>query len=524
MTSDHVTADLPVFAVFLVCTLFLVVWAVPRRGTVAEFYVSDGRLTPGHNGLALFGDVMSAAALLGSPGLIALTGFDGTLTVLGPAVSWVVVLLLVAEPYHGKGQFTIGDRLARRLHSRAVHLSAGVATLLVCLMYLVAQLVGASALTVGILGTSGRGMEQGVAAVLGTLMILYIVLGGMGAATVVQTLKAVLLLGGGIALALVVLARFDWNPGALLSAAAGHSGHGEAFLQPGLRFGDGGTTRLDSVSEQLALLIGAVGLPHLLMRINAVPSRRDARRSVQYAALLTCAFYVAAGVLGFGAAALVGTDAIVADNPSGNTAVFLLAAELGGSLLLSLVACVAFATVLAVVAGVTLSAATSLAHDIYGAVITRGTVSGRRELFVTRVAAVVVGTTATVLAMYVRSLNVSFLIGLAFAMAASAIAPALLYSMFWRGFTTRGAMWSMYGGLVTSVSLVCLSPEVSGSPTALLPGLDFAVFPLHNPAIVSVPVGFLLGWLGSAPFRAVDRGGPLRGPRHGGRFTARLTP
>ena len=509
MRPEHVTADLPVFAVFLVCALFLVVWAAPHQGTVSEFYVSNGNLTPRHNGLALFGDVMSAAALLGSPGLIALTGYDGTLSVLGPAVAWVVVLLLVAEPYHGRGQFTVGDRMARRLRPRAVHLAAGIATLVVCLMYLTAQLVGASALTVGILGTSGRGMEQGITAVLGALMILYIVLGGMGAATLVQTLKAVLLLVGGVALALAVLSRFDWDPGALLSAAADHSGHGERFLRPGLRFGDGGTTSLDFASEQLALLIGAVGLPHLLMRINAVPSRRDARRSVQYATVLTCVFYAAAGVLGFGAAALVGTDAIVADNPSGNTAVLLLAARLGGSLLLSLVSCLAFATVLAVVSGITLAAATSLAHDIYGAVVTRGTASERRELSVTRLSAVVVGTSATVLAMFARNLNVSFLIGLAFAVAASAIAPALLYSMFWPGFTTRGATWSIYGGLAASVSLVCLSPQVSGSATALLPGLDFSVFPLHNPAVVSVPVGFLLGWLGSAPF-----------PRERGRVSA----
>ncbi|WP_327699127.1 solute symporter family protein [Streptomyces sp. NBC_00459] len=509
MTPDRVTAYLPVFAGFLVCVLFLAVWAAPQRGTLSEFYVSDGRLTPAHNGLALFGDVMSAAALLGSPGLIALTGFDGTLSVLGPAVSWIVVLLLVVERYHGKGQFTIGDRLARRLRPRAVHLAAGIATLLVCLVYLTAQLVGASALTVGILGPSGRDMEQGMTVVLGAFMILYIVMGGMGAATLIQTLKAVLLLVGGAALALAVLSRFDWDPGALLNTAAGNSGHGERFLQPGLRFGDGGTTMLDSASEQLALLVGAAGLPHLLMRINTVPSRRDARRSVQYAALMTCAFYVAAGVLGFGAAALVGTDAIVADHPSGNTAVLLLAAELGGSFLLSLIACLAFATVLAVVAGIALAAAISLAHDIYGAVITRDTASAQRELFVTRVAAVAVGTGATVLALIARNLNVSFLIGLAFAVAASAIVPALLYSMFWRGFTTRGALWSIYGGLATAVSLVGLSPGVSGNARALLPGLDFSVFPLHNPAIVSVPVGFLLGWLGSAPFREADWKAPL---------------
>ncbi|WP_371572683.1 cation acetate symporter [Streptomyces sp. NBC_01314] len=496
MTRDYVTADLPVFFVFLVCALFLVMWAGPQRGTVTEFYVSDGLLKPAHNGVALFGDVMSAAALLGSPGLIALTGYDGTLSVLGPAVSWIVILLLVAERYHSTTEFTIGDRLARRLRSRPVHLAAGVATLLVCLLYLIAQLVGASALTVGILGSAGRGMEGAVSVGLGALMILYIVLGGMRAATLVQTVKAVMLMGGGIALALLVLARFDFNPGALLSAAAKGSGHGDDFLSPGLRFG-GGATKLDSLSEQMALLIGAAGLPHLLMRISTVPTPSGARRSVQYAALMTVVFYLAAGVLGFGAAALVGTQVIEGDNPSGNTAVLLLAANIGGSFLLTVVACVAFATVLAVVAGVTLAAATSLAHDVYGAFITRGTASGERELFVARVAAVAIGTTATLLAVFARSLNVSFLIGLAFAVAASAIVPALLYGMFWKDFTTRGATWSIYGGLLTSVVLVGLSPQVSGSATALLPHLDFSVFPLRNPGLVAIPAGFLLGWLGS---------------------------
>ncbi|MDW8803844.1 cation acetate symporter [Streptomyces scabiei] len=515
MTGAYVTADLPLFFVFLVCALFLVMWAGPRRGTVTEFYVSDGRLKPAHNGLALFGDVMSAAALLGSPGLIALTGYDGTLSVLGPAVSWIVILLLVVERYHSTGEFTIGDRLARRLRSRPVHLAAGVATLVVCLLYLIAQLVGASALTVGILGSAGRGMEGAVSVGLGALMVLYIVLGGMRAATLVQTVKAVLLVGGGIALALLVLARFDFSPGALLSSAARGSGHGDDFLVPGLRFG-GGSTQLDALSEQLALLVGAAGLPHLLMRISTVPTASGARRSVHHAALLTVAFYLAALVLGFGAAALVGSQVIAGDSPSGNTAVLLLAANIGGSLLLTLVACLAFATVLAVVAGVTLAAATSLAHDIYGAFLTRGTASGDRELFVARGAAVVVGTTATVLAVFARSLNVSFLIGLAFAVAASAIVPALLYSMFWKNFTTRGAVWSIYGGLLTSVTLMGLSPQVSGNAVALLPHLDFAVFPLRNPGLVAIPAGFLLGWLGSVLPGSAERADDAPGARIAG--------
>ncbi|MGW0557409.1 solute symporter family protein [Streptomyces sp. NPDC002926] len=486
-----------VFAVFVASTLLLAIWVTTDRVTPGDFYISDGRLTPARNGIALFGDYMSAATLLGSPGVIALTGYDGIPYLLGPIVAWVVMLLLVAEPYHSTGRFTIGDSLARRLRPRPVHRAAGVATLVICLVYLVAQLVGAGALAAPILGLEGQGARQVMVASLGLLMIIYVVIGGMRAATVIQLVKAVILLGGGAFLAFLVMSKFSWNPAGLLNRAAGSSGLGDAFLQPGVRYGDDRVSKLDSLSLQLAVLLGAAGLPHLLMRLGAVPTARAARGSVQWATYLTLAFCLLAGVMGFGAVALLGRGTITADSASGNSATLLLAEFLGGAFLVTLVSCVAFTTVLAVVAGLVLTASTALAHDVYQVGFKNGKASQKSELLVAKGSVLLIGLVGTVLSMYAQGLNISFMVGLAFAVAGSAILPALLYSMYWKGFTTRGALWSIYGGLFASVGLVLLSPAVSGGPTALLPEADFAFFPLSNPAVVSIPLGFLLGSLGS---------------------------
>ncbi|RXS88404.1 cation acetate symporter [Streptomyces sp. TM32] len=498
MTSTtHHYAVLVVFTFFVVGALFLSVWAASYRDTTSDFYIGGGRLTSTRNGLALFGDYMSAAALLGNPGVLALRGYDGIPYVLGPAVAWAVIGLLVAERFHATGRFTVGDSLADRLRPRAAHLAGGVATVVVCLMYLIAQLVAAGALAAPVLGVHGAPAERIVIVGLGSLMILYVVLGGMPATTVVQCVKAVLMLAGGTVAALMVLARFHWNPGALLSAAAHRSGHGAAFLRPGVSLGSTAASSLDFLSLQLTMVLGAAGLPHLLMRLHTVPTARDVRRSVRRATTLICSFALISVVLGLGAVAVLGSHRISGDSPSGNTAVLLLASELGGSFLVTLISCVAFATILAVVAGVTLTAATALAHDLYGGVLVRGTASQRRELVVARSAVLLTGGTATALALFARDLSISFLIGLAFAVAASAILPAVLYRLYWPGFTTKGANWSVYGGLLSCLLLIVLSPQVSGSPSALLPQADFAAFPLRNPGLVTIPVGFFLGWLGS---------------------------
>ncbi len=495
--AQHTYPVLTIFSVFVASALLLSVWVTSDRATTRDFYVSDGRLTSVRNGLALFGAYMSAATLLGTPGLIALVGYDGIPYLLGPTVACLVILLLVAEPYHTMGRFTVGDTLAHRLRPRPVHRAAGVATLAISLMYLVAQLVGAGALAAPILGIDGPGARQATVACLGVLMILYLLIGGMRATTVIQAAKALVMLGGGAVLSVAVLARFHGDPMALLSAAAHHSGLGDRFLRPGVVYGNTAASELDAFSLQLAALLGAAGLPHLLMRINAVPDARAARRSVQWATVLTTVFCLMAGVLAFGATALLGPKAITADNPSGNTAVLLTAERLGGTLLLTVVTCVAFITILAVVSGVTLAAATSLSHDLYGAVLRRGRASDGSELVVARLAILLIGTAATAGSMFADGLNIAFMAALAFVVAASAVLPALLYGFYWRRFTTRGATWSIYGGLGCALLLVALSPEISGNPAALLPHLDFAVIPLRNPAVISVPTGFLLGWLGS---------------------------
>ncbi|MGP3927809.1 solute symporter family protein [Streptomyces sp. 8N616] len=484
-----------IFATFVACTMFLFLAAV-GLDSLSNFYLGHRRLSWIGNGLAVFGCYMSAAGMLGNPGLISLTGYDGILYVLASTAAWIVLLLVVTDAYHGSARFTVGDSLARRLRPRPTHMAAGTATLTISLLYLIAQLVGAGALAAPILGLDGPTAQRTVVACLGVLMILSVIGGGMRAATLVQCVKAVLLLTGAAVLMLAVLSRYGWNPAALLSAAADHSAFGDDFLRPGIGSNEG-TSELDSLSLELTRLLGAAGLPHVLMRIGTVATAREARRSMQFASLLIVCFSLAAVVIGLGAAGLLGTATIASDSPSGKTAVLLLARSLGGPALLTAIACLAFITIVAVVAGLILTAAASLAHDIYGATIKRGLASEKEELAVARGAVLLIGGGAIGLSMFAQHLNISFLVEVSFTLAASAVLPAILYNLWWRGFTTRGASWSIYGGLLSVLLLVTLSPAVSGHPTALLPDADFAISPLRNPGLVSIPVGFLAGWLGS---------------------------
>ncbi|AZQ36279.1 cation acetate symporter [Streptomyces cyaneochromogenes] len=490
-----------VFAPFVCCALFLAVLVISGDGTDGAdggFYLGDRRLSPARAGLALFGSYMSAATLLGTPGLVALTGYDGMMIfLLGPVVSWIVIQFLIAEPYHSTGRFTVGDCLARRLNPRPVHAAAGLATLVICLLYLIPQLVGAGALAAPVLGLTGVAAERSMVAALGFVMILYVAIGGMRATTVVQLLKAGLLVGGGLLLAFGVLSEAGWNPGEVLHRAAVNSGAGDRFLNPGAAVGSDAVSRVDGLSLQLAIVLGAAGLPHLLMRISAVPTARAARGTVRWAALLTLAFCLLAAVIGLGAGALVGPARITRESPSGNTATFLLADQLGGTVLLTVISCVAFMTILAVVSGTTLAACAAVAHDLYQAAFRQGRAPESREVGFARIAAVLIGVIATALSMYAQDINVTTLVALAFAVAASTVLPALLYTLYWSGFTSRGACWTLYGGLVSSLTLWALSPGLSGSPTSLLPNSDFALFPLRYCGIASIPLGFLLGWLGS---------------------------
>ncbi|MEU6530079.1 cation acetate symporter [Streptomyces sp. NPDC046928] len=504
MTQDHRALALLLFSVFIAITLAITTWAGRnRRGSAEEFYAGGRLFSPMENGFAIAGDYMSAASFLGISGLIALFGYDGMLYSVGFLVAWLVVLFLVAELVRNCGRFTLADVVAARMRERPVRIAVGTSSVTVSVLYLVAQMVGAGTLVALLLGGDGGAAQTWTVIGVGALMVIYVSFGGMRATTWIQIVKSVLLLGGTIALTVLVLLRFHGDIDRLLLSAAEHSGHGQAFLAPGLRYGGDWTSRFDFISLGLALVLGTAGLPHILSRFYTVPTACAARRSVVWAIGLIGGFYLMTIVLGFGAAAIVGTAEVRASNAAGNTAVPLLALDLGGgadstagTVLFAVVAAVAFATILAVVAGITLASSASVAHDLYASLRRRGG-KARSEVTVARLAAVGIGVVAIGLGLLARDLNVAFLVGLAFAVAASANLPVLLYSLFWRDFTTRGAVWSVYGGLIPAMVLVALSPVVSGGPQSLFPGVDFQYFPLDNPGIVSIPLGFVAGWLGT---------------------------
>ncbi|MCX4551904.1 cation acetate symporter [Streptomyces sp. NBC_01387] len=503
-TTEHRPLIITLFAVFVVATLVITVWAGRQTRSAADFYAGGRQFSAFQNGLAVSGDYMSAASFLGIAGAIALFGYDGFLYSIGFLVAWLVALLLVAEPLRNSGRYTMGDVLAYRMRQRPVRTAAGASTIVVSIFYLLAQMAGAGVLVSLLLGITSDAGKIAIVALVGVLMIVYVTIGGMKGTTWVQMVKAVLLIAGTILITFLILLKFHFNVSDLLGSAASNSGKGKAFLEPGLKYGTSGTTKLDFISLGIALVLGTAGLPHILIRFYTVPTAKAARKSVNWAIGIIGAFYLMTIVLGFGAAALLKPADIIASNPAGNTAAPLAALEIGGgadstggSILLAVISAVAFATILAVVAGLTLASSSSFAHDIYANVIRKGRATEKEEMRAARWATVAIGAVAIVLGAFARDLNVAGLVALAFAVAASANLPTLLYSLFWKRFTTGGALWSIYGGLVSSVVLVLFSPVVSGKPTSMFKGVDFHWFPLENPGLISIPLGFLLGWLGS---------------------------
>ncbi|GCB52849.1 cation acetate symporter [Streptomyces sp. NL15-2K] len=497
--------NLSIFAVFVVASL-VIVWKVSRGGSrsAEDFYAGGRSFTGGQNGLAISGDYLGAASLMGVVGAIAVFGYDGFMYSIGFLVAWVVALLLVAELVRNAGRFTMADVLSFRLRQRPVRMAAAVSTLTVCLFYLLAQMAGAGALVSLLLGIhDDLGQIIAISAV-GGLMIVYVLVGGMKGTTWVQIIKAVLLIGGAGVMTVWALARFGFDFSQLLGEAAARTKAetGIDLLAPGNQYGASPNSKLDFVSLAVALVLGTAALPHVLMRFYTVPTARDARRSVVWSIFQIGLFYLFTLVLGYAAAALIGPDRIAAAPGGANSAVTMLAYELGGPVLLGFISAVAFATLLAVVAGLTITAATSFAHDIYATIIRKGAVDSRTEVRVAKRTVVVIGVLAIIGGIAAKGQNVAFLIALAFAVAASANLPTLLYSLYWKRFTTRGALLSMYGGLGTSVILIVFSPVMSGTPKSMLPGVDFAIFPLNNPGVVSIPLAFVLGWLGSVVGRS----------------------
>lgn len=489
--------NIGIFLAFVAVTMVIVIRASRNNKSAADFYAGGRSFSGRQNGLAIAGDYLSAASFLGICGAIAINGYDGFLYSIGFLVAWLVALLLVAELMRNTAKFTMADVLSFRLRQKPVRMAAALTTLAVCFFYLLAQMAGAGGLVSLLLGIDDKLGQSLVIAVVGVVMILYVLIGGMKGTTWVQIIKAVLLIAGAGAMTVWVLALNGFDFGAVLDAAVNNpeNANGAAILAPGLQYG---ANPIDFVSLALALVLGTAGLPHVLMRFYTVPTAKEARRSVVWAIWLIGIFYLFTLVLGYGAAALVGPETI-ANAPGGqNSAAPLLALHLGGPLLLGFISAVAFATILAVVAGLTITASASFAHDIYNSVIRKGQASAKQEVRVAKITTLVIGAAAILGGIGVQGQNIAFLVALAFAVAASANLPTILYSLFWSRFTTRGAVWSMVGGLLSAVLLIALSPVVSGDPAAMLgDGVDFAIFPLKNPGIISIPLGFLLGWLGS---------------------------
>ncbi|MFF2844137.1 cation acetate symporter [Paenarthrobacter sp. NPDC057981] len=494
--KDTTLLNMGIFALFVAVTMVIVFRASRNNKTAADYYAAGRSFTGSQNGTAIAGDYLSAASFLGITGAIAINGYDGFLYSIGFLVAWLVALLLVAELLRNTGKFTMADVLSFRLRQRPVRIAAALSTLAVCFFYLLAQMAGAGSLISLLLGISDWGGQALVIIVVGALMIMYVLIGGMKGTTWVQIIKAILLIAGAAVMTAMVLAIYGFNLSSLLGSAA-EAANNPNVLNPGLQYGKTETSKLDFMSLGLALVLGTAALPHVLMRFYTVPTAKEARKSVVWAIWLIGLFYLFTLVLGYGAAALVGAETIKSAPGGVNSAAPLLAFHLGGPLLLGFISAVAFATILAVVAGLTITAAASFAHDIYANVIAKGKADATTEVKVARRTVVVIGVLAILGGIFANGQNVAFLVALAFAVAASANLPTILYSLFWKRFTTQGAVWSMYGGLAAAILLITFSPVVSGAKTSMIPGANFAFFPLSNPGIVSIPLAFFLGWLGT---------------------------
>lgn len=499
--------NISVFLVFLIVTMALVLRAGKSTKEASDFYTGGGSFSGRQNGLAISGDYLSAASFLGIVGAVALNGYDGFLYSVGFFVAWLVALMLVAEPLRNVGRFTMADVLSFRLRQKPVRVAAALATMFVSLFYLIAQMAGAGSLVSVLLDIHEFVWQAVVVGVVGIVMIVYVLIGGMKGTTYVQMIKAVLLVSGVVVMAILVFVAIKGGFVTLFDQAIATHADSQAavdrgyeasrIMEPGLQYGATTTSKIDFISLGLSLVLGTAGLPHVLMRFYTVPTATEARRSVTWAICIIGLFYLITLVLGFGAAALVGPDRILQAPGGANAAAPLLALEVGGTIFMAIISAVAFATVLAVVAGLAITASASIAHDVYDAVLRDGTASEEEQVRVSHITVVVLGIASIILGILAMTQNVAFLVSLAFAIAASANLPTILYSLYWRRFNTTGAVASIYGGLISCLLLIFLSPAVSGAPNAMFPDADWSIFPLTSPGLVSIPMGFLCGYIGT---------------------------
>jgi cation/acetate symporter len=500
------------FLAFVIATLGITVWSA-KKNTGSSAYFAAGRSIKGwQNGLAVAGDYMSAASFLGISGMIAFFGYDGFMYSVGFLVAYLTVLYVVAEPLRNAGKYTMADLLAYRLKARPVRAAASLSTLTVSTFYMVAQMIGAGVLVSTLLKDYAWITPNSAIVGVGVLMIVYVIFGGMHGTTWVQIVKAVLLMTATFALSFMVMAEFDYSFAKFFDAISSLTYKKDGvevtrnFLDPGMKFGaaataaSGGWGPLDLISLGLALVLGTAGLPHVLVRFYTVPDAKTARVSVVWAMVIIGVFYILTTFLGFGAATLLKPHLITNENMAAPE----LSHFLGGDIFFAFISAVAFATILAVVAGLTISASTSFAHDFYTNVLNHGKeVAPEKEVKIARIAALFVGAISIALAIKLQTINVAFLVGLAFAVAASANLPVIVYSVFWKRFNTTGAVTGLLVGLLSSIVLIILSPSVMGidGPEVAAAKRHLiqakAIFPLTNPGIVSIPLGFLAAYLGT---------------------------
>lgn len=483
------TAAFTMFLCIVFVTLIITYFASKRTKNASEFYTAGGGLTGWQNGLAIAGDYMSAASFLGIAGAVALTGFDGFFYSIGFLVAYLVVLYLVAEPLRNLGKYTFADMIAARFDAKKVRGFAAMNTVTISIFYMIAQLVGAGALIKLLLG-----LEYTTSVlIVGVLMTVYVIFGGMHATSWVQIIKAVLLMGGTFLISVIVFAKFNFSITDMFEQMKSATPLKEAFLNPGVKYKDG----IDTLSLNMGLVLGTAGLPHILVRFFTVKDAKTARSSVVYATWIIGIFYVMTIFLGFGAAAFVGTNDIVAANAAGNMAAPLLAQALGGNMLFAFISAVAFATILAVVAGLVLTAASAFAHDFYNEILKKGKATEKQQVSMARWASIGVSVVSIVLALGAQTLNVAFLVSLAFAVAASANLPVIIYTIYWKRFNTTGAICAMVVGLISAIGLVIISPNVFSPEIGKAIFVGNPLFPYTTPGIVSIPLGFIAGYLGT---------------------------
>jgi cation/acetate symporter len=479
------------FFVFVAVTMGITYWAASKVKTTADFYTAGGGITGFQNGLAIAGDYMSAATLLGLSSLIYFKGYDGFIYMIGFFVGWPVILFLLADRLRNLGKFTFADIAAYRLDQTRIRTFAAVGTLTVVAFYLIVQMVGAGELIQLLFG-----LEYNYAVIaVGVLMMVYVTFGGMVATTWVQIIKAVLLLAGGTLLTLLAFYQFGFNFETLATKAVAAHKDGAKIMGPGSLLADPVT----AVSLSIGLVCGTAGLPHIMMRFFTVPNAKEARKSVFYASGFIGFFFLVVGLMGMASIVIVGTDpqffegGKVGGNIIGgsNMPVMHLAKAVGGNLFLGFLSAVAFATILAVVSGLGLAGAAAISHDIYANVIRKGTASQREEMRVSKIATLVIGVVAVALGILFKGQNVAFMVALTFGIAASVNFPLLILSMYWKGLTTRGALWGGIAGLVSAVGLVLLSPTV----WVKVLGNATPIFPYDHPALFSMTTAFLVTWL-----------------------------